>query len=64
MDGEFLDGKIMIFDIMYINNKKVWKENYITRLKYFEEAKKITDLLDKKIIYIEYKKHYLINNNY
>ena len=64
MDGEFLDGKIMIFDIMYINNKKVWKENYITRLKYFEEAKKITDLLDKKIINIEYKKHYLINNNF
>jgi hypothetical protein len=64
MDGEYIDGKIMIFDIMYINNKKVWKENYINRLKYFEDAKKITDSLDKKIFNIEYKKFYIINNNF
>jgi len=64
LDGEYIDNKIMVFDIMYINNKKISKENYITRLKHFEEAKKIIELIDKKIIDIEFKKYYIINNNF
>lgn len=64
LDAEYIDGKVNVFDIMYINDKKVLKENYINRLSYINEVKTITDLIDKKIIHIEFKKFNIINNNF
>jgi len=64
LDCEFIEGKIMVFDIMYVNNKKVWKENYVTRLSFTNEVKDIIKLINKKILNIEFKKYNIINNNF
>ena len=66
VDAEYIDGKIFVFDIIYLNNKPLFKENYITRLNYINEFKNIIDLINsynKNILDINIKKYNIINNN-
>ena len=67
VDAEFIDGKVYVFDILYINNKPIFRDNYVTRLTYINEFKNIIDKIksyNKNILDINIKKYNIINNNF